>query len=215
MMNGMGQPRRHRGRATLVAAAVTMTLVAPLAAGCSTGREGDDDRSPQAENAALRVQTVWGADRLDEQALTELEGEVGDVLSDYVVEAFLGTFPREDFVQSFGAFTSRAAREAAGQIDMLTAASSGDATAMRATELDARLSFLTQRRTVYAGSAAVRFSFEATMEDGSTRPLVLAGRILLEADGERWRIFGYDLDFDDGMPVGAETGPGNGSEDGT
>lgn len=58
---------------------------------------------------------------------------------------------------------------------------------------------------MYAGSAAVRFAFEATMADGSTRPLVLDGRILLEADGDTWRIFGYDLDFDDGVPVDAGT----------
>ncbi len=213
MMSDMGQPGRPTGRATRTAAVVAAWVaVAALAAGCSTGQEPDDpDRTQDAENAALRVQTVWGADRLDEQTVTRLEGEVGDVLSDYVVEAFLGEFPREDFVQSFGAFTSRAASKAAGQIDMLTASSSGDATAMRATQLEARLSFLSQRRTVYAGSAAVRFAFEATMDDGSTRPLVLDGRILLETDGDKWRIFGYDLDFDDGVATDADTEQEDGS----
>lgn len=209
MMSGMGQSRRPTRRAARAAVALAACTSLALAGGCSTGGTPDDDGTQDAEDAALRVQTVWGADRLDEQTVTEVEGEVGDVLSDYVVEAFLGDFPREDFVQSFGDFTSGAAREAAGQIEMLTAASSGDARAMRATQLDARLSFLSQRRTVYAGSAAVRFAFEATMADGSTRPLVLDGRILLEADGDTWRIFGYDLDFDDGLPVDA----GNEQED--
>jgi hypothetical protein len=202
MMSDMGQPRRRTGRATRAGAVVACAV---LAAGCSTGDVPDDEKSPSAESAALRMETVFGAGRLDEQTVSELEGEVGDVLSDYVVEAFLGEFPRDDFVQSFESFTSRAARDAAGRIEVLTASSAEDATAMRATQLDARLSFLTQRGTVHAGSAAVHFAFEATMEDGSTRPLVLDGRFLLEPEDDRWRIFGYDLTLDDGIAVEAES----------
>ena len=206
MMNAMDHPRPRAGRALRAGVAGVVAAVAILAAGCSTGNPPEDDRPQREQSAALRVETVFGADRLDEQTRTGLEGEVGDVLSDYVVEAFLGTFPREDFVQSFGRFTSRAARKAAGKIDVLTAASASDATAMRATELDVRLSFVTQRHTAYAGSATVRFAFEATMDDGSTRPLVLDGRILLEADDDAWQIFGYDLRLDDGVAVDADTG---------
>jgi hypothetical protein len=50
----------------------------------------------------------------------------------------------------------------------------------------------------------VHFAFDATMEDGSTRPLVLDGRFLLVADREGWSIFGYDVALDDGAPVDAE-----------
>ena len=96
-------------------------------------------------------------------------------------------------------------------IEPLTAASASDATAVRATELDARLSFLTRAGTVHAGTAAVHFAFEATMEDGSTRPLVLDGRIMLDAEGGTWRIFGYDVAFDDGLVVDADTGSEEGS----
>lgn len=206
MMNAMGHPRPRAGRALRAGVVVA---VATLAAGCTTGNPPDDDRTPQAESAALRVQTVSGAERLDEQTRTELEGAVGDVLSDYVVEAFLGTFPREEFVQSFGSFTSEAARKAAGDIDYLTAASAADATAVRATRLDARLSFLTRSGTVYAGSATVDFAFEATMEDGSTRQLVLDGRIMLDPVEEGWRIFGYDVTFDDGVAVDTESEEGS------
>ena len=206
MMNAMDHPRPRAGRALRAGVAGVVAAVAILAAGCSTGNPPEGDRPQREQSAPLRVETGFGADRLDAQTRTGLEGEVGDVLSDYVVEAFLGTFPREDFVQSFGRFTSRAARKAAGKIDVLTAASASDATAMRATELDARLSFVTQRHTAYAGSATVRFAFEATMDDGSTRPLVLDGRILLEADDDAWQIFGYDLRLDDGVAVDADTG---------
>jgi hypothetical protein len=203
MMNAMGHPRPPAGRALRVGVVVA---VATPAAGCTTGDPPEDGgRTRTAESAALRVVAVTGADRLDEETRTEIEGEVGDVLSDYVVEAFLGDFPRQEFVQSFESFTSDAAREAALDIDRLTAATASDAVAVRATELDARLSFLTRAGTVYGGSAKVHFAFEATMEDGSTRPLVLDGRILLVAGEETWSIFGYDVRIDDGLTVEAES----------
>ncbi len=207
MMIAMGSPRRRAG--WIVRAGVA--VLAALAAGCSTGSPPDDEPSPTAESAALRVQTVTGAERLDEQTRTEVEGAVGDVLSDYVVAAFLGDFPRQEFVRAFEPFTSVAARKATGDIDLLTAATARDATAVRATDLDARLSFLTQAGEVHGGTATVHFAFDATMEDGSTRPLVLDGRFLLQADDDgTWSIFGYDVTFDDGgeTPAEAESGDG-------
>ena len=200
MMNRMGLPRI---RAAGVTAVVALTS---LAAGCSSGAPPEETGSP--EPAALRVQTVSGAERLDERTRADHEGAVGDVLSAYVVGAFLGEFPREAFVGSFESFTSEAAREAAGDIDLLTAAAVPDATAVRATELDARLSFLTQGGTVHGGTATVHFAFEATMEDGSTQPLTLDGRFMLEAEHDTWSVFGYDVRFDDGegAPVEIESG---------
>lgn len=205
MMSDMGHPRRSAGRAVLRTGAISAVTV--LAAACSTGSPPEDDETSTPESAALRVQTVAGAEELDERTRAELEGAVGDVLSGYVVEAFLGDFPREEFVGSFEDFTSGAARSATGHIRRLTAASVGDATAVRATELDARLSFLTQADDVHGGTAAVHFAFEATMEDGTRRPLVLDGRFMLDAEGGTWSIFGYDLAFDNGVEVDAESAP--------
>lgn len=206
MMNRMGHPRRRSVDAVLRAAAAAVVAVA-LVAGCEAGDPPDDGDTPPAESAALRVQTVTGADELDERTRTEVEGAVGDVLSAYVVQAFLGPFPRQEFVSSFDSFTSGAAVSAAGHINRLTAARVRDATAVRATELDARLSFLTQAGDVHGGTAKVHFAFEATMEDGTTRPLVLDGRFLLDAEGGTWSIFGYDVTFDDGDQVDAESLP--------
>ena len=207
MMIAMGSPRRRAG--WTVRAGVV--VLAALAAGCSTGSPPDDEPSPTAESAALRVQTVTGAERLDQQTRTEVEGAVGDVLSDYVVAAFLGEFPRQEFVQAFEPFTSVAARKATRDIDMLTAATARDATAVRATDLDARLSFLTQAGDVLGGTAEVHFAFDATMEDGTTRPLVLDGRFMLVADDDSWSIFGYDVRFDDGEETPAEAESGGGA----
>lgn len=203
MMTRMGMPRL---RAAAVAA-----VVAWLAAACSTGAPPRDPETPDA--AALRVRTVTGAERLDERTRADVEGAVGDVLSAYVVKAFLGEYPREDFVRSFESFTGTAARDAAGDIDLLTAAAVPDATAVLATDLDARLSFLTQGRTVHGGTATVHFAFEATREDGTTQPITLDGRFMMEAEEGTWSVFGYDVSFDDGdgRPVAVESGSPSGT----
>lgn len=204
MMSRMGHQRpgaSHPVIATLVA-----ILVGALVTGCQA-EPPSDDPTQEPGSAALRVRTVSGAERLDEQARTEIEGAVGDVLSGYVVEAFLGDFPREGFVRSFESFTSGAARTAARHIEQLTAARVQDATAVRATRLDARLSVLAEDQRVHGATAAVRFAFEATMADGTTRPLSLEGRFLLEDDGDEWSVFGYDVALDDGAPVSSEPAP--------
>lgn len=205
MMMDMGHLGHRAGGAHLRRACGAVAS-AVLVAGCSTGAPPHDAPTRPA-SAALRVETVAGADQLDERTRTELEGAVGDVLSTYVVEAFLGDFPRQEFVRSFESFTSGAARSAAGDIDQLTAARVGDATAVRATDLEARLSFLTQSGTVHGGTAKVHFAFEATMEDGSTRPVVLDGRFLLDAERGTWSIFGYDVALDDGADLDAGSTP--------
>lgn len=202
MMSGMRHRRRHASRAQR---AGVLVAVAALLAGCSATDPPEKDRPDQPESAALRVQTVSGGDGLDERTRTTVEGAVGDVLSEYVYEAFLGDFPRQEFVRSFEPFTSEAASEGARKIDVMTAATASDATSVRATRLDARLSFVSQAGKAYAGSARVAFSFEASFEDGSTRTLVLDGRMFLDTDGETWRIFGYDLTLDDGIVVEAES----------
>lgn len=215
MMSDMGLRRRLAPRTSRAGVrAVVVVAVAVLAASCSAG-DPPDEEPREADSAALRVETVSGADGLDEQTRGEIEGAVGDVLSDYVVEAFLGPFPRQEFVPAFEAFTGDAARDAAIDIDDLTAKTAADAVSVRATRLDARLSFLTRAGTVYAGTARVDFAFEATMEDGSKRRLVLDGRIMLDAESDEWRIFGYDVTFDDGIAEDAETSPDPDQEQGS
>lgn len=198
MMTRMGMPRLR--------AAGAAVAVAWLATACSAGAPPRDTDTPEA--AALKVRTVTGAEPLDERTRADVEGAVGDVLSAYVVEAFLGEYPREEFVRSFESFTGEAARDAAGDIDLLTAAAVPDATAVLATELDARLSFLTEGRTVHGGTATVHFAFEATRADGSTQPITLDGRFMMEAEEDTWSVFGYDVRFDDGdgRAVEAESG---------
>ncbi|KRF07624.1 hypothetical protein ASG88_01995 [Nocardioides sp. Soil777] len=196
----MGHPRRR------AACVVSTVLAASLLAGCSPSTTPDPPSPPQPQTA-LAVETVSGAGDLTQETRTELETEVGGVLSDYVVEAFLGDFPREDFVQAFGSFTSGAARRAAGDIEQLTAARVQDATAVTATGLEARLSFLVAARDVVGATAALDLAFDATMPDGTTRPLSLQGRFLLERTDGDWVVYGYDVALDDGSAVAAEVTP--------
>ena len=115
----MGPMVVDQGRVRVVLVALVVAL-APALAACS---DPEPDQPPPAEESvALRVETVRGAGKLPEQDRTEIETAVGDVLSQYVVGAFLGDFPREEFVASFESFTSGVAGSAAEDIDLLTAA---------------------------------------------------------------------------------------------
>jgi hypothetical protein len=192
---------RQRFRAGSAAVGVAL-IAALLTAGCSSP-SGSDPAEPAAP-AALRVSTVHGADTLDEPARADLESEVGDVLSQYIVRAFLGEYPREDFVRAFDSFTSGAARSAAADIDVLTAASVEDARSISATGLDAELSFLLDGSDVVGATAHVDFRFEVTDADGDTRPLSLTGRLMLEQEQGTWSVFGYDVARDGADVVESE-----------
>jgi hypothetical protein len=154
---------------------------------------------------ALSIETAPGAGSLSAKAQADAETAVGDVLSHYVVEGFLGDYPRDDFVGAFDAFTGGAAQTAAANIDVLTADRYGDSSEVRATRLDARVSFLVDGRDVVGASAAVRFGFEASTADGATTPFSLWGRLLLTEDDGTWSVFGYDVTRDDPEPVDAES----------
>ena len=125
-MAGMARRRGRRDgtgtrgpRAVAVAAAVSI-LVAPALSACS----GDEPKNtpPTAAPVVLHVETGRGAGSLSDDARTAVETEVGDVLSSYVVNGFLGEYPRDDLVRAFDDFSPGASRDAAKSIDVLTGA---------------------------------------------------------------------------------------------
>jgi hypothetical protein len=128
------------------------------------------------------------------------------VLSGYVVRAFLGDYPREDFVGSFESFTGDLASDAARDIDQLTANSLGEAESVRATRLDAELSFVAEDSDVIGATASVRFAFEATV-DGGQQPLGMRGRLMLVEENGTWSVFGYDVVTGSGEAVEAGVTP--------
>jgi hypothetical protein len=165
------------------------SLLAGMAA-CTRGETDDPDSDVQP--VALEVEIVSGADSLDETAKTEVETGIGDVLSSYVVRGFLGDYPRDDFVRAFDSFTSGAARDAAQDIDLLTASRFSDATEVAATKLQADISCLVDGKNVVGATANVSFVFKATTGKQS-EPFSLEGRLMLVRLGGKWAVFGYDL----------------------
>ncbi len=120
-MVSVAAPDRSGG--STVGAGLRAFAAAVLLAGALTAC--NDDSPPDSrpgDGAALEVKLASGTDGLDAQERSEVQNAVTDVLSKYVVDGFLGDYPREDFVQSFDSFTSGAARGAARDIDLLTGA---------------------------------------------------------------------------------------------
>jgi hypothetical protein len=181
---------------------VPLVLVAAVASGCTGG--GSEDGKSDEPATALEVRVVTCAGRLAEDARAEMESEIGDTLSAYVVGGFLGDYPREDFVRAFEGFTSGAARDATEDIDLLTAARFAEADSVTATRLRARISCLVDRGDLVGASARVAFDFEAR-EPGAQRsePFSLRGRLLLTPASGTWSVFGYDVSRDDVPASGA------------
>jgi hypothetical protein len=192
MMEGMGsRARRRKPVRRARTAAILVGPVCLLVAGCSDG--GSPDRPPDQSAVALQIRIVSGARGIDDQERAEAEQEIGDVLSAYVVRGFLGDYPREDFVQSFDAFTNGAARSAARDIDLLTAARFGDASTVTARRLTADISCLVDDGNVVGATARVSLAFEAAGEDGGFHTIKLSGRFMLVKDHATWNVFGYDV----------------------
>ena len=142
---------------------------------------------------ALEVRVVTCAGRLGEDARAEVESGIGDALSAYVVGAFLGDYPREDFVRAFEGFTSGAARDATEDIDLLTASRFKDAKGVVATRLRARISGLVERGERVGATAKVAFDFEAQEPDAEQpQPFSLRGRMLRTPGADTCADFGND-----------------------
>lgn len=186
-------PSRPRRR---VRTLLVVLLALPGWAACSA--DPAEPPPPTAASVPLQVRTVAATGALDEGLRRRLEADVGEMLSEYVVNAFLGRYPRQGFVRSFDSFTSEAARYAVRDIGVLTAAPLADARSVRATKLEAGMSFLIHDGDVIGATATVRFRFAATLADGDAQPISLRGRLMLREDDDTWSIFGYDLARDDG-----------------
>ena len=86
----------------VVAAALVTALLTGLAA-CTADESQPPGPDEPAADVALQVVSVK-APGIDEETRTQLESEVGDVLASYIVEGFLGDYPREDFVRGLADF---------------------------------------------------------------------------------------------------------------
>jgi hypothetical protein len=179
-------------------------LAAPLLAVTACSADEPERPAEPGGSVALRLKTVHGADEVAERTRTAVETEIGDVLARYVVGAYLGDYPRQDFVSSFDEFTPSTARTAARDIEVLTGAGFADATSVRASVLEARLSLFAMEGRVLGATAAVQFRFEVVSRAGETTTAALRGRLMLVNEDDAWSVFGYDVALDDGGSVEAE-----------
>lgn len=185
-----------RARRPGAAAAVAVGLGVMLVAGCADSSPSEPPAT--AAPVALEVEVASCAGRVGQEERIALESDVGDVLSAYVVDGFLGDYPRQGFVRAFDSFTGAAAASAARDIDLLTASRFARSSSVRATRLQARISCLADDRGDLVGATAqVAFDFQARGGDTGTQPFGLRGRYMLVREGGEWAVFGYDVARDD------------------
>jgi hypothetical protein len=192
-------PMRARLR-SLGLAAVALACAVSLGA-CTGDSEEPPEPSEDPQSVALELSLGPGADDLSAEARDDLQNDVGATLSTYVVEAFLGDYPRDDFVTALDTFTSGVARDAATDIEKITGAGFKGADEVAATRLRASISTFAPGKQAVGVSAHVDFAFDVT-ENDTTREVTLSGRLMLMPVDGQWKIFGYDVKTDDPGPEG-------------
>ena len=132
------------------------------------------------ESVALELSLGPGADGLTTEARDDLQNDVGAVLTTYVVEGFLGDYPRDDFVG------------VAGLVHQWRRQRGRRRTSSRSPARDSR----TPRRSWRPGSrpasppsrpvgkavgvsATVDFAFDVTEGGSTTEEVTLRGRLML------------------------------------
>jgi hypothetical protein len=151
---------------------------------------------PAARSVPLRTQVTHVAGRLSGRDRRLVAARAGRTISAYVDAAFLdGDYPRSEFATSFGAFTPGAARQARGELSLLTNQPLGATTrTVQATRRTAYLSVLAPKGRVAGVTAAVDLVFRVDRGSRPGRRVQLKGRLLLTKDATGgWAIFGYDL----------------------
>ena len=157
---------------------------------------GDDESPPQeqhGDHVALELSMGPGATGLSAEARDQLQNDVGAMLSTYVVDAFLGDYPRDDFADALDSFTKSFADRAATNLELLTGAGFGEGVErVSATKLSASISSFTPQQQVIGATAVVDFAFDVEA-NGSTSEVTRQGRLMLMPEDGKWKIFGYDL----------------------
>jgi hypothetical protein len=157
----------------------------------------DDKEEPPPDqhtgHVALDLALGPTAGELSTDGRDQLQNDVATVLSTYVVDAFLGDYPRQDFVEALDAFTDGAARRGAGEIDLLTGAGFGSGVDnVAATKLSATISSLAPDNEALGVTAFVDLAFDVDA-NGKTTEYTRTGRLMLMPVEGTWKIFGYDL----------------------
>lgn len=187
--------------------AVATLVAATLVGGCTRDAEPAAQPSPSSsptpsatppapKSVPLKVVVTRVSGKLPEKSRPALEANVGKAITAYVDGAFLaGDYPRSDFGDAFGAFTSGAAGDARRDVGLLTNRELGPSTeSVRATRRTAYLSVLAPYKVAAGVTAKVDLVFLVDRGDETAQRVRLAGRLLLTRNKSNgWSIFGYDL----------------------
>jgi hypothetical protein len=189
-------PATTGGRLRAAGLAAAVAAWALSLGGCTDDSEEPKPPDGQPGTVALELSLGAGSHRLSTEARDDLQNDVGAVLSTYVVDAFLGDYPRDDFVTALDTFTSGVARDAATDIEEITGAGFKNADTVVATRLRASIATFAPDDEAVGVSAHVDFAFEVT-ENDAAREVTMRGRLMLMPVDGQWKIFGYDVETDD------------------
>jgi hypothetical protein len=189
------RPAHRRATAAVIATTILLALTA-----CS----GDDDE-PGAERPStgaspsgpppLPTHTTMGviSGKLGDKDRAQVKQKVAAVVDDWIDAAYVGgDWPRTDFGDAFPHFSTRAARDAAGDAGLMSNERLGERLeAVEATKRRLRIDVLAvQHRAV---GVTARFVLGMDLAGEVNRSERVAGSLFLTYREGGWQIFGYDV----------------------
>lgn len=188
--HGSMRTTAKHGRATGHAVAALLMVVA---LGACTGDGGSPPPNQPGDHVALELSMGPGAAGLSTEARDRLQNDVGAMLSTYVVDAYLGDYPRDDFADALDSFTKSFTDRAATNLELLTGAGFGEGVeSVSATRLSASISSFVPQQQVVGATAVVDFAFDVEA-NGTTSEITRRGRLMLMPEDGKWKIFGFDM----------------------
>ncbi len=203
-------PRRGRRRRTAVVVGTAVAALLLGAAGCSgdddddaSGEETTTTQPPQTAaateldrpDAGWQISVAQWTGGIDQQRRPAISRGIQNTLASWVDGGFGGDYPRSDFAAGFADWTTDAARQGRTDRFVTTNAALGpELVDQVADERRATVSVFAVDGVLGGATARLRLRFTGQRSSGDLVVLTVTGQVRLTHAGDRWRIFGYDLD---------------------
>ena len=121
-----------------------------------------------------------------------LKADVKEVVDAFFENAYLGDFPRTSYDEAYAAFTAGARKDAVRDADLLSNAPISDQIET-ATGVKRQVSLDVLAVKGKAAGVTARFALDFTTSGELEQRQRVKGYLLLDTEGGKWQVFGYDL----------------------
>ncbi|WP_435771220.1 hypothetical protein [Nocardioides sp. SYSU DS0651] len=192
-------PGEAPGRPRLLAVAAVLLLALTGCTGDGEGSGGGGGGPAAGADTSVRTNAKLGEVRgpLTKGRARKVTAEVTAVVERWSDAAYGGDYPRDDFGAAYEEFTKEARALARKQPGIMSNARIGsDVESVEMVQRVVRVDLVAPRGR--PAGATARFRLELATSGGAERTDVVSGRLLLTPARGGWRVFGFDVQREEG-----------------